>query len=488
MASAIIRLLAALCTPSIILAVPQNNPYDTQPIHTVLCSDKFYRERDKGEISLHLSPFYQATNTGRNAEGTKVPLGSMQGNWNMFALSFGAAGSKGPGTQYFAADTSTAFQDLNAIFDKDKNAGDNPFHFGNGAPGSFGLLNQNGTLAANLRQGKNFTEGKFPYAFLIVPTRYERIGIRSQLGFDFGFGLGVNVKTGVCDIKNKPKDIVSADKTNIDKSEALIDDAQAVYDAILSPEARSRILQSFGLDSKPYQKTDMEDTHIQVYWHMPIEMLDRQDELAMLLVPMISCGAWLPTGKRKDQQKIFSVATGNDGFYGLTVDAAFGLEFPVVPKDEGQNFGISLGGGAAVFASADIKDMRFATNNLQTVTILPWTADIVSKRPGFIWYLNASMKAEHFLETLSFYFDYLYTQHEKDDYKLKAYPAARQAAFEEGVALMRKESFWKNQQVQLGLKYDITPNVALGAAAQAHISGVRVARLVTIMGGMTVSF
>lgn len=491
-------LLAFVCMPLLVMAVPQNNQYDTQPIYTPFGLDKFYRERDKGEISIHLSPFYQSTNTGRNIEGTKVPLGSMMGDWNMFALSFGEKGTrKMMGNSYFESNADKAFKDLNAIFGVAPATADK-FEFG-----ITNMLGQNGRGVlidpkSPASHPEHFTNDKFPFAYLRVPTRYERVGIRAQLGFDFGFGLGVSVRSGVCSLKHKPKDITSAD----DKMVATIADqdtngyeggenknkAKAVYAAILSPEARARVLKDFGLDSRPYQKTDAEDTHMQIYWHMPIEILDQQDELAMLLVPMIGCGAWIPTGKRKDQQKIFAVPTGNDGFYGITVDASFGLEFPVVPKSTGESFGIAFGGGAAFFASADVKSMRFATNDLQTVTILPWTADIVSKRPGFVWYLNASIKAEHFLETLSAYLDYVYTQHEKDDYVLKAYPARRQQAFEAGVAAMRGSSMWKNQQVQLGLKYDITPNIALGAAAQAHISGTRVARLVTLLGSMAITF
>ena len=42
------------------------------------------------------------------------------------------------------------------------------------------------------------------FAYISQPINYEKIGVRGQLSFDFGFGLGVVVKGGVVDVRAGP--------------------------------------------------------------------------------------------------------------------------------------------------------------------------------------------------------------------------------------------------------------------------------------------
>ncbi len=164
-------------------ATPQLSQQDPYVIYSVKCSDKFYEKRDKTWFKFDLAPFYEQTHYARNGNGRKVPLNNMNGQWNMLAPFFSIA-SMTPNT--FNATNYpnlwTSKQNL-LITGIDYSLitnymPDNTIY--NGVPGS------------PMQSLVSFGSGK---------CDYEKVGLRGKIGFEFGCGVGINVKTGVVDYK-----------------------------------------------------------------------------------------------------------------------------------------------------------------------------------------------------------------------------------------------------------------------------------------------
>jgi len=461
-------------------ATPLNNAYDTQPLYSCKTSDKFFKEREEGEISFSIAPFYQHANTARDAAGKKVPGGDRLGQINMFGLFF---------------DTNRA--------PKTFNAGNYPKAW----PARDAVqvvVNQALTPGDQYRLGldstdkQNFVATDNKFAYVSSPLSYEKIGLRSQLNCDFGFGLGVSARMGVVDVKVKQRpvqlektfaaDLVLRSIEGYEPNDASKDDSKALYKALFSDQAREAVANDYGLTFKQFHQSSPEDMHLQVYWHAPIDFYEKNDEVGVTLVPYLALGAWMPLSEELDKKYVFAAPFGNqDRDFGFTVEGALGLEFPVLPQAGGQSFGVSIGGGLLIFNEKDLASQYLPTTDLQSV-VFPWQVTRLTKRPGETWYVNVGMKAEHFLENLSFYADFSYTQHVKDTFTIKETDSARRDAFAAGVDGYQRSTAWKNQQVSAGFNFEITDSVALSAAAQAHISGTQVMRSVTLLGGLAVTF
>ncbi len=557
-------------------STPLNNVYDTQPIYNFMGLDKYYKKRNKGELSFYISPFYQQTSTARNCQGTKVPRvfsttvdsktttrrwGDIQGPWNMFGVFWGTEGAPAskPFTQTNYPNLYDAQQKVSALMSQLET--DNRYK-----PGR------------DLTKDIYFEPQTDTFAYVTVPFYYEKIGVRGQLNFDFAFGLGMSIRGGAVHIKKNgsinygsglpplplesttspspgtvtgysPVNLCSnfvlehqfeADVINGATKEATDPTKSAVqlWNYLYTPSRREAILKELGIDYCSYCKTSAEDIHAQLYWHIPIVVKDdgccgygngndNSGDIAVTIVPYIAVGVWLPASKRIDTDKLFAVPPGNDGYYGFTAEASIAFDFPIIPPNC-QSLQFCVGGGILSFNDKDLLNTRFpsatppasdqigkpsVSTSLQN-GIYPWKTDI-TKRPGLTWYMNASLKANNFLECLSAYFDFVYTQHLRDKISLKSCGVGTggcdtsynscttccvpcnpcgptcnidQSAFIKGVDKVVCESCWKNQQVNIGFDYRLGSAVSLGGAVQAHISGVRVYRPVTLIGTIDISF
>jgi len=365
---------------------------------------------------------------------------------------------------------------------------------------------------AGLTDESNFDQDEHSFAFVSTPIDYEKIGVRLQSEIETTFGLGLGVKFGVADIKKRPlcNKFTNA-SSGMDCGEVTLPfvlescfstdvfgsapdpDAQAIYDALFDPKTRDKIGKDLEISYKTYRKTTVEDMHVSLYWHHPFNCLDSDEDIAVHVIPYFSIGAWVPTGDEVDPNKIFSVSSGNDGFWGLTLDGSIGFDFPMV-YSKNQHLQINFGAGATIFSQRTLRDQRIPTSLCQS-GIIPWKTDS-RKKPGTTWYGNVSFKAEEFIDGLSVYFDFIYTQHTQDDIKLlgecdKACDTlndAQKKVFEIGVEKLKCESEWKNQQVNAGFNYQVCSFLSFGGGVQAHISGKQVMRVVTLLGTMSFAF
>jgi hypothetical protein len=477
-------------------AVPMNNIQDTQPIYTPFGSDKFYTEKKGTEIRFHLSPFYQQTKSARDDTGKKVPIGDIYGPWNMFGVFFKADGANAStdGNPLPTGKTLANFTNLQKSYNELKRLrSEKDTTFANGTQ-------------TNLYRDKDFTsEAEFNPdidtvgTYEAVPVRYEKMGVRGQLCFDFSFGLGLGVRMGLVNYRqiqefstnNDFKRIAglpyttAASGVTTDNPPLPVGDpgfdpsANLIAKNVLDGRARDMLASDLELDLSDVHETEAEDSHVYLFWRHAFRINDKDNYHVASIIPYFSVGIWLPTGEEKDQNRPFSIATGNDGFTGISLEGSLNFDFP-------KTIQVGLGGGFVFFNERDLVNQRVPSSLFQS-GITPWKVNIC-KEPGMTWYVNASFKSDDFIKNLSFYFDYLYTEHLKDEVTLLEKNATRAKAFAPGVSMLQDQSQWKNQQFNIGFDYRIAPFLAIGVGAQAHISGIQVYRSTTLIGSIGMTF
>jgi hypothetical protein len=440
---------------------PQLNQQDPFVIYSVKCSDKFYEKRDKFKVNFGFAPFYQQTHYARNGYGKKVPLDAMNGQLNMLA----------------------PFFDIEKMTPKTFNSTNYPNLF----KAKQGLFMPPGKKAIDYSNPVNYDPN--PTAVTTMATKsmvtlnsvrcnYEKMGLRGQVILDFGCGIGAKVKTGIVEYDYK-----GTNSTSKPESPDPAEPTNGLYNALLTSDASSGIFEDLDLDMRESCKTIFEDTHAELYFQTPFDFTD-EGETVVTFAPYFSVGVWLPSGQEKDYKKFHSLPTGNNGHFGVTFEGAFNFEFPGTVQ-------LSVGGGALVCDSRKYSDFRFPTNPYQS-GFYPWTTKI-DEKPGTTWYFNTSFKAENFIPNLSFYFDYVYTYHGKDEITVEEPSTGvnqwtRKVAFNSEKSDYIDRSIWKDQKFNAGLSYRIARQLALGFAIQAHISGRRVFKTTTEMGYIDLTF
>jgi hypothetical protein len=525
-----------------LFAAPLNNYTDMVAIYNVQGTDKFYTKKERRQMRLYLSPFYQHTGHARNKHGTKCSTGDRIGQWNMSGLLFG----RDAGANAKVATLNgllVHLHDAGWVNDVDNNAFSRAF-YGAGAP--YGLIGiSSAGVAAALTNDNNDNTGLLALpaylylgneanfnpdvntasTFSAVQVSHEKMGLRGQLTHEFACGVGFSIKGGFVEYKERPTFEVSrrfrvnvglesptkndagviADTDYLDPALAVgagadglkakaLQAIRGLYRNLLSPEAREKLFKAVDLDVSEARATAMEDTHMQLFWNIPLEMKE-EGEHAVTLVPYISAGVWLPTGKIKNQDKAFSIDTGNGGFYGVTFEAALGFDFPKMIQ-------FNIGGGAIVSMPKSFDGYRVPSVGLAVAAphgpvctaikqsgFYPWKAGI-RKTPGLTWYANASLKVDSYNGVMSLFMDYIYSYHEKDTITLETagLEEAQITSFQYGPKRLEEESVWRSQLFNIGLDYRVMKNLCFGLAVQAPITGVRVFKPTTVLGSMTLLF
>lgn len=496
-AQIVVAILLAVMTTFNCHTLPLYNIQDTQPFHTVKGTDKYYSALESSCIQLHISPYHQHAKSGRDFCGRKVPIGDIYGKWNMFAVFFGQNG-KPVGTTLPVNFTNLETSRVEIARLATTPANDPTLGGKYASVANYTL--EPPKLASETIDRFN-PDRDIVGSYDSVFVRYERVGIRGQLNFNFKFGLGFGMRSGVADYKQKPEFNLSnsfrkeagLSYTEINESGVVVDkepltetseppldkSARHILRNLMDDKTRNLIAKDLGLDLSEVRETKWEDSHVYMFWQHPFEVADKEGDFACNIVPYISIGVWLPTGEERNSDKPFSIATGNDGFTMVTLDGALHFDFPKMLQ-------ASFGGGVMFSNERELSGQRVPTSQYQA-GIIPWKTNI-HKHPGLTWYLNASFKADDFISTLSFYFDWLYTRHLKDSITLRETDPARKTAFEVGLPILERDSEWKNQQINAGFNYRVTPLLAFGFGLQSYISGVRVYRTTTLMGSVTLTF
>lgn len=474
-----ILLVLSVISHEKIFALPINNYQDPVIFHTVMGSDKFYTPTNKAGLSFHMSPFYQHTKSASKPNGAKTSNGNVQGPWNMAGIFLNAPANIATG---LGSPVPNATQ---AYFTTNQTNVNNYFQ---------------DSLPNGITLDQAFNPEIAPYKNALyekVVLRYEKMGLRGQLNFDLGAGLGMAIKGGIVNLKSRPEAFYLQESFAIALgiipppagSEATplpagadLTKAQSLYNSILSPAARRNIFASLKLDINDVEISDFEDLFANIYWHVPIKIKD-DDEHVLNIVPYLSIGASAPLGRDRNPNKLFSVINGNDGFSGFTAEAALALDFPAMMQ-------LSFGGGTTIFSSRTLTNQRVPTSYNQS-GIYPWVTNI-TRTPGPVWYVNISMKADNIMSkkdipNFSVYFDYIYTQHKQDKIIVSKQQNAL-AAMTILPGMLENNSAWKAQILHGGVKCALSKNIALTFAAQKSLPGARTFRPTTLLGGLTMNF
>lgn len=478
--NSIARLVILFCFSLFLIttinSVPMYNQYDPFAYHKISGMNKSYKKiSGKTQFALNVSPFYQNAAYARDNTNSRVPEGEIFGWWNLFGLFYGEDSNQikaAPASKAFVLDggvpnipnaaTIGYYPKLSAAWRVlDNKDGDTVL-----VPDDYNTT----AFDENLTDPQSFKDVSYlknyiPKAYV----NYEKMGIRLEMNLDFNCGIGINVKSGLVDYKQTPTYYARTTAAPVNNSLAL--------KYLTDPDVMKDVLAEVGLDISKREETTLEDTYVQLHYQMPFDLMNQDDEHVVTLVPFISTGLWIPTGKEAKQNAFFSIPTGNDGFWGLTVDGAINISIP-----DAMQFGV--GAGVVKYFERSLKNYRIANHEYQQ-TIFPWTAD-VKKDPGLLWYFNASMKAPEFIDNFSAYADFIYLNHNVDDIKMNESDEARNAYFKPEIN--EELSRWWATMFQGGIEYSFNEGLQIGLGFQTHLSGRRVYRNTTIMGTFSFVF
>jgi hypothetical protein len=419
--------------------------FDTTPIYGVNGVNRYPLEGNgKTLVNVSISPFFQHSTGARNKDGIKVPEGDRLGTWSMIGLFWGSGTDGGtPGNAAHKTFNGTNFATVYPLYTH--------------------LVENSELTIADLEPKSNGWYGNYT-----VDIKYEKVGVRTALECEVGSGFGICFKGGIASYKQDP---IFTDSSPSSMS--------APFDAIsnsylMSDTVRNAIGTDLDLSFDRIHDTAPEDALVQIYWSTPFDYKDKENHLVVTVHPYISIGAWLPSGKKKNQDNLFSLPLGNDGHLGICVEGALNFDFPKMCT-------VNVGGGASFFNERSIDDFRVPNSRYQS-TIYPWKTTI-RRRPGTTWNVNLSMKAEHIVDTLTFFCDYVYARHEKDSITVSSTKSEYFIP-----SKLENESGWKDQAVHCGFSYDLTENLSLGLSGQTHISGEKIYKNQTVMGNASFTF
>ena len=233
------------------------------------------------------------------------------------------------------------------------------------------------------------------------------------------------------------------------------------------------IMEEMGLSIDPVREIAFEDTYVQLAGSYPITMKDYDGNDTVNFSPMLAIGIWLPSGKKKDHSKAFSVPTGNDGHTGLCIEGALNLDFL-------DTAAFSVGGGGTVFNDQTYDVFRVPNHRLQN-GFYPWTTK-VKRKPGYSWFGHLSMRSVRFISGTTFTFDYSYSGHKQDELTCEDSDTARADLFKTGLKLLDERSEWSSHDIHAGFTYEASQNIELGGAFHTNIDGTMTFRTNTLMG------
>ncbi len=472
--------------------------HDPMPLYSprgvdVLPPLKSQFEQERRWISWNFSFFQQQAKSARNDLSIKVPVGDRLGRLNASGFFFGTK-------LKFGADTNDLLDFTNVTSEAKK-----------AFPALTKAYEQINAVATDAEVFTKPDKFKFDFfddekntaGFMSIESSFKKRGFRSMImcePFDF---VRCTLQFGCVDYSysgNFISKTTGASVVGAEESDIFLTNQQKV----------TEVAGSFGLDFSKQQKTTIEDIMIGAELMYPLTLSGVDREPAITLYPFFGAGIWIPTGAKSDPNKVFSLATGNEGFLGGGIKG--GLIFHFLDM-----LYLSFEGSCVFFDTKDVV-LRYPTHRYHQ-GLYPFAKQF-SKKPGLTWNLDLSMAVRHVVEGLSFYIDFIYQQHERDTisayvpipeyltletaktdetefeitkYTLEQYPANTSEAFgqledAEIYDVLSQASFWKNEMFTVGFSYEVTPGFEVGLAFRGNLSGKQIVRAETLMGTLRFAF
>ncbi len=302
--------------------------------------------------------------------------------------------------------------------------------------------------------------------FISFPGTYRKKGLRWEADLRLIDGFGVKFQSGIatmCLSTRMSTSCACNAKCDDCKPEAAFQQNVNKYLICKYKE----IARQLCLDTNNFSDCYIEDIWATLWWRKPFELLESPEcPHFVIAIPFLEIGGSFATGKPKDTCKPFSLSFGNNGHhaFGLTT----GVDFNFVESIEfGGEFGLTH------FFNRDIDCMHIANSPYQS-GIYPFTAS-AQVSPGLNCHLAAKIACRHFLGCLSFWAQYLYINHQKDEITIKNCDSAF------CTSTMERFTPWKVQLGNVGFNYDISAHLSLGVLWQIPIKQCNTYKTSTVL-------
>jgi hypothetical protein len=457
---------ACLFIGNAVAGLPLYSYHDLSPMHSVQGVAHADMPPKESGLAFMVTPFYSHAAHAKDPNHDKVVLGDRLGRVNILGYLVGDAAS--PYTKKF---DDPSFTDDEPGLTARKEV--SQLHY------VYGKLKQetDDTAKAWLADGidtKNDLAGQYRNR-----VRHERLGLRGSLDYSFSSGLGIAVHAGVTEYSVAPgytpnPELVSGVWKN-KWADGGTSYENIVNDDLMLADAQALIGEQLSIDYTGLTDTTAEDTSIEMYWRKPYVMKDKEGDHVVTTIPYVSVGVTLPTAQKRKIGRLIDMPMGNDGFYGVTGTAEVNFDFPGM---------VQVGGGVklTLFNDDDIGKQHVPSHKNQQ-GFYPWKAS-VTKRPGPLVTAYLTMKAEHFVDYLTCYMNYIFVSHDKDSITISSADKAKGFLADK----LGRDGQYSGQMAHIGFQYDVTPTLQFGAAVQTVFAGYRVNNTVTIAGSMRFIF
>ena len=242
------------------------------------------------------------------------------------------------------------------------------------------------------------------------------------------------------------------------------------------------IARDIGLDICNFHKVSVEDLRLELFWrdaHMVNK--GRATWAEFLFIPYIEFGGSVAIGSAERSHQAFSLSSGNNGHHSIGATGGINLDF-VDTVEIGAEAGITH------FFAREFCDLRIPNQmsgrqpgNQCQLGIYPFSTQ-ARVRPGMNWHFTAKLQTYHFIDRLSFYFQYVLVHHEHDCINLRnSDPAFAPSVLEE-------QSSFTSQMGNFSLYYDISPRLNLGFLVQLPFQQQNAYRSTTVMFSLWSTF
>ena len=437
---------------------------DPEPLFSVYGQDRSDLSTKKSQLSLSVMPYYQYARNAKNDKHEKVPLGDRLGMINMLGLLINDDPS--PYTHKFDETGHAADSTLHAAYDTLKT----------------GIDNANLIFLGGTYEPLEATDARANWGKYLTTTQFSRIGARGSIEYSFYNGVAVAIRGGVAEysikqplyLANPIQDINTQTWSNAAAANSPAPFLTEIQTSLMTQAKQRAIGTELGVDFGAIKDTGVEDVFVEVSWRKGFKMKDAEGDQILTMVPLIAVSAALPTADKKTVGRLFDISLGNDGFYGFTGQAEVSFDFPGMLK-------VGVGGSGTVFTEDSIGKQFTPTSEYQA-GVYPWQATI-TKRPGALWKVYTTVRANNFLDYLSCFVTYMYVSHEHD--RITVTGANKTSFLGDKLG---KDGSYTAQMVHLGFEYEVTPSLRFGAAMQSVFAGMQIWKTTTFAASMTMAF
>ncbi len=392
-------------------------------------------------FGVFLSPFGQNATIGANADNIIVALGDLEGRWNILGLLFGAVPAGQTLPPVLATARAALFPNLPPGFVIDDNSIVDPQH-------NFGYFS--------------------------VPLNYRKGGVRAEFQTMLFCDIGIQIQAGVADIFQVTGTFINRTGQGSFVPPPSIPTLTVANVNTFLMDQIDEIAEELGLNIENFHEFSLEDPRIDLFWRHAYFINEfRPTWPKFLLIPFVDVGFAAAIAKNHNYNKVFAVPFSNNNSNAVGFDMGLNLDF-IETVEIGAHAGITH------FFSKERTCFMMPTDDAQS-GIFPFKSDVIVQ-PGRNLLFGLKLNARHFLDMLSFYFEYVLVDHDPDCFKLRSPDAAFFPV------ILRDRSSWKVQVINTALNYDISPNVSLGFLWQAPVAERNAYRSTTVMVSFNATF